>query len=260
MDFQNIVPGKAIAEFVKNILHFSNDNPTEKTVLPFFADGYPGIVFQETSNGLYVMPHNKKMPDFFLYGQTINPIELQATGSYNFIIFQLYPFVLKDFFNLTPKDLNDDCFDLNQLKHFKVQKIISQINKTTDKRDRISIISTFLLSIFQSKKEMIDFKIRQSIQLIIKTNGQLTIKELREKLNIGERTFERRFVAQVGVTPKQFSKIIKFQLSLNQLSDNSYSKLSDVVYDNGFADQSHFIRVFKTYTGRTPRKFIHDPK
>ncbi|MEO6132676.1 MAG: hypothetical protein ABIQ02_12570 [Saprospiraceae bacterium] len=46
-----------------------------------------------------------------------------------------------------------------------------------------------------------------------------TIKELRDKLNISERTFERRFLAQVGVTPKQFSKIIQFQNSLTDLQE-----------------------------------------
>ncbi|MEO7767494.1 MAG: helix-turn-helix transcriptional regulator [Ferruginibacter sp.] len=255
MDFKDILPSESIAMFVKNILCYRNDDPNEKTQLPFFADGYPGIMFHKTSNGLYVMPHNKKMPDFFVYGQTIHPIELKIEGCYDLIVFQLYPFVVKDLFGLNTKDLNENCFDLLQLKQYGVEKAIRQMKKNVDLQKRISIISAFLFSIFQLKKERIDYKIQQSIQLIIKTNGQLSVKQLRQQLSIGERTFERRFVAQVGISPKQFSKIIKFQLSLNQLKDNSYSKLTDVVYDNGFADQSHFIRVFKSYTRKTPKKF-----
>ena len=74
-------------------------------------------------------------------------------------------------------------------------------------------------------------------------------------MHITERTFERQFVAQVGVTPKQFAKIIQFQFSLNQLSEEDCSRLTDVVFDNGFADQSHFIRTFKKFTGKTPIEF-----
>ena len=60
-------------------------------------------------------------------------------------------------------------------------------------------------------------------------------------------------VTSTYLAPKHFSKIIQFQVSLNQLQANDYSKLSDIVYDNGFADQSHFIRVIKAYTGKTPK-------
>jgi AraC-like DNA-binding protein len=234
---------------------FENEKQSEKTVLPFYADGYPGIMFQVADKGLYVLPHNKKMPDLFLYGQTIQPIELEIEGAYKLIVFQLYPFVINSFFSVDPKDLNDGCFDLNQLQEFDIKKIIAQINNNTGFENWSNILTSFLFSVFQAKKEKIDFSIQQAIQLIINNNGQQTIKELREVLHISERTFERRFAAQVGVTPKQFSKIIQFQLSLNDVAENDYAKLTDVVYKNGFADQSHFIRVFKAFTGKTPKKF-----
>jgi len=59
----------------------------------------------------------------------------------------------------------------------------------------------------------------------------------------------------VGVTAKQFAKIIQFQQSLEQITVKDYSKLTDIVYANGFADHSHFIKVFKAFTGKTPLAF-----
>ena len=232
-----------------------NNNTAGTNTLPFYADGYPGIMFQETDNGLYVLPQNKKMPDFFLYGQTIHQIELKIEGRYKLIVFQLYPFVIESFFDVNPLTLNDDCYDLLKMRNFDVSKEIAQLKQSPDFTDWANHISAFLFSIFQLRKEKLDYKIQQAIQLIIDTNGQQSIKELRAKLNIAERTFERRFLAQVGVTPKQFSKIIQFQNSLNDLTDNKFTKLTDIVYENGFADQSHFIRVFKAFTGTTPSNF-----
>lgn len=97
MNFKNIIPDKSISLFVKNIWVFESDGKEVKTSLPFFADGFPGLMFQQTENGLVVNPHNKKMPEIFLYGQTINPIVLEISGNYLIIIFQLYPFVLRTF-------------------------------------------------------------------------------------------------------------------------------------------------------------------
>ena len=249
-----ISPAESISLFVKDILVLEDDARGKKN-LPFFADGYPGIMFQQTANGLFVSPQNKKMPLFFLYGQTIHPIELIIDGSYSLICFQLYPFVLNSFFNLDAKDLNDDCYDLSQLSEFNAARTIEDLDATVNIENIVIIITAFLYKIFEAKREMLDYKIRQAIELIINNNGSTSITELIKTLNINERTFERRFTIQVGISPKQFSKIIKFQSSLNQLTHKDYNNLTDVVYNNGYADQSHFIRVFKAFTGKTPKKF-----
>ena len=70
-----------------------------------------------------------------------------------------------------------------------------------------------------------------------------------------ERTLERQFLKEIGVTPKQFAKMIQFSSSLKQMTDEDYVNLTDISYDSGFADQSHFIRSFKRYTGKTPKEF-----
>jgi AraC-like DNA-binding protein len=253
MNFKSVTPDKSISLFVKNILVFDEKENNQKTVLPFFADGYPGLMFQETEKGLLVSPHNKQMPLLFLYGQTIKPIELIIEGSYKLIIFQLYPFVLKNFFNVTSKDIKDGCYDLQQIEN--ITYIFQKLSKNLTLENRIKILSTFLFDIFKAKKERLDLQIIQSIQLIIDNKGQITIKEICHKINITERTFERRFVNEVGITAKQFSNVIQFQLSLQQLTLKDFIKLTDIVYANGYADQSHFIKVFRAFTGKTPKAF-----
>ncbi|WP_281638402.1 helix-turn-helix domain-containing protein [Flavobacterium marginilacus] len=253
MNFKTLNPDKSIALFVKSILVFEEAEPNLKTVLPFFADGYPGLMLQDTENGLFVNPYNKQMPFLFLYGQTIKPIELVINGSYNLIIFQLYPFVLKSFFNVTAKDINDGCYDLQQLE--SASKITRQLIESKGHEKRITILSNLLFKIFQDKKETLDFQIKQAVQIIIENKGQIAIGSICKQINLTERTFERRFKEEVGVPPKQFSSIIQFQLSMEQLTQKDFSKLTDVVYKNGYADQSHFVKVFKSFTGKTPKAF-----
>jgi AraC-like DNA-binding protein len=255
MEFKTIIPAKSISLFVKNILVFEEQGTDQKTTLPFFADGYPGLLFQETAGGLLVNPHNKLMPVMFLYGQTINPIELVMSGAYKLIVFQLYPFVLKSFFNVVPKDLNDNCYNLEQLENNTGIDTIKKLSRAKSLTGRTEIITAFLHSIFQEKQKDLDYTISNAIQQIIGKKGQLVIRELCGELHLTERTFERRFLKIVGVTAKQFSKIIQFQQSLEQLTVKDFTKLTDIVYANGFADQSHFIKVFKAFTGKTPLAF-----
>lgn len=76
MKSENIAPSQDLVSYVKNIVVFKHEQNDTKTILPFFADGYPGIMFQNAPKGVYLNPGNKKLSEFFLYGQTIQPIEL----------------------------------------------------------------------------------------------------------------------------------------------------------------------------------------
>lgn len=255
MNFQNISPDKRISLFVKNIWVFESVDRNLKTNLPFFADGYPGLMFQQTDNGLKVNPHKKRMPVLFLYGQTIRPIELEINGPYQLITFQLYPFVLKSFFNITPHTINDDCYDLQQLQEMNIPGLIQQLLSEKGIEKKVESISFLLFQLFQSKRQTLDLKIRQVIESIITTKGRENISTIARQVKINARTLERRFSNETGLSPKQFSKIIQFQSSLDQITVKDFTKLTDVVYENGFADQSHFIKVFKGFTGKTPKTF-----
>ena len=255
MNFQTYIPNNSISLFVKTIWVFENDDKNIQTNLPFFADGYPGLMFQQTDNGLKVKPHNKKMPALFLYGQTIKPITLDIKGSYTLVIFQLYPFVLKSLFNVIPQSINDNCYYLDDAMGININSFINQLLSYKNVQQKINAITELLLSFFEKKKQNLDYKIKQAIESIIQTKGQENISSIAEKLKLNIRTFERRFLNETGLKPKQFAKIIQFQASLEQLTVEDFTKLTDIVYQNGFSDQSHFIRVFKAFTGKTPKAF-----
>jgi AraC-like DNA-binding protein len=255
MNFQRIIPDKSVSLFVNQIWVFEHTDQIEKTNLPFFADGYPGLMFQQTENGLIVNPHKKAMPVLFLYGQTIKPIELEMVGAYKIIIFQLYPFVLKSFFDVTPQTINDNCYDLSGIKELDVLAFSKQLINCASLEQQIQQISHLLLHFFERKKEKLDFKIKQAIEAIIVSKGKESIKRIATDIKINNRTLERRFLNETGLSPKQFARIIQFQSSLEQLTVKDFNRLTDVVYENGFSDQSHFIRVFKAFTGKTPKAF-----
>lgn len=256
MNFKSITPDKTISLFVKNIWLFENTDKNVETNLPFYADGYPGLMFQQTDSGLMISPHNKTMPEIFLYGQTIKPVELKVSGAYLLVVFQLYPFVLRAFFNIVPKNINDECYHFDDTNgNGGITELSMKLRMSETSMHKVEIISDFFLSIFEKKKKNIDYKIREAIGYIINTGGQQSIRTIAEKSKLNIRTFERRFMKETGLSPKQFSKIIQFQATVEHLNSKDYSKLSDIVYENGFADQSHFIRVFKTFTGKTPKVF-----
>ncbi|MCK5493638.1 MAG: AraC family transcriptional regulator, partial [Candidatus Omnitrophica bacterium] len=122
--------------------------------------------------------------------------------------------------------------------------------------EKLNGIVTYLNELVKLASVNTDNSIKLALNLIISTKGNTTMREVRGQLYITERTFERRFSKEIGVTPKQFASIIQFSSSIHELTENDFCMLTDIGLDSGYADQSHFIRTFKKYTGKTPSNFL----
>jgi AraC-like DNA-binding protein len=242
--------------FVNCIMTGESASVKSHTNIPLYADGYPGIMFQQATNGFYLLPKKKKLSQLFLYGQTLEPISLDVEGTYQFIVLQLYPFASKYLLGVDPKELNDECFDLLEIKNIDVDSYKDKLLKSNNSKDQVEIILDLMTQLVKSNRVPENDRIQRAISIILKHSGQVKVKELTEQIFVTERTLERDFMSQVGLTPKQFAKIIQFQCSLNQLTQTRFNKLTEVGLDSGFADQSHFIRAFKKYTGQTPSYYL----
>lgn len=73
---------------------------------------------------------------------------------------------------------------------------------------------------------------------------------------MSERTLVRRFEQQIGVTPKIYASIFRFNSAIQRIENGQFRSLTSLAHDLGYADQSHFIRWFKHFTGETPLKFL----
>jgi len=260
MQEAEFMPPEKLRPYVNTIMVMENSEINSHTNIPFYADGYPGIAYYTSENGCYLLPKNKKLSELFLYGQTIDPISLDIKGPFKLVVLQLYPFASQYLLNVNPKELNDECYDLFQLKHIKIADYAHKLKITDAVEDWIETLSELMNVLILDRQVPKDSKIQQAIALILKQNGQIAIKKIRDQIYLTERTFERKFKAQVGLAPKQFAKIIQFKSSLKQLTQENYGQLLDISFDSGFSDQSHFIRSFKKYTGKTPTEFIQETR
>ncbi len=231
-----------------------NDDDASHTNIPLYADGYPGIMFQQTKNDFFLLPKKKKLSELFLYGQTLDPISLDVKGAHRYVVVQLYPFASKYLLNIDPKVLNDDCYDLLQIATVTPYYEKLRASKTLD--EYIALIYEVIRLLIKTHKVSENDRVEKAISIIIKSQGQLKIKELLEDIYMTERTFERNFMSYIGLTPKQFARIIQFQSSIYRLTTTTYNTLLDIGLDSGFSDQSHFIRTFKSYTGQTPSYYL----
>jgi AraC-like DNA-binding protein len=102
----------------------------------------------------------------------------------------------------------------------------------------------------------VDVTLDRSLTLIYSTRGQIRIDEIAAKLGLSNRQLVRKFNNSIGLSPKEFTRVIKFIGSLNYLKVNPKRNLAEAAYTCGYYDQAHFIRDFKEYAGLTPSQFL----
>src|SRR5690606_20642961 len=165
-----IIANADLELFVKEIFVLEDKDGAKESTLPFFADGYPGIVYLQSEKG-FLLPRKKVLTAFFLYGQMIAPFELLITAPYSMIVFQLYPFASKLLFDVDPKKLNDDCYDLSTTKWTTVENPLKALAAPSAINQQLDIIAKFLSTLAREKGMEGYRDIQRAIQLVIDHKG-----------------------------------------------------------------------------------------
>jgi len=99
-------------------------------------------------------------------------------------------------------------------------------------------------------------RLRAAVDLVLATAGRLRVDRLADHLGLGPRTLERLFSRDIGLRPKQLSRIARLEAALLALSRNAHHSLADLAYACGYSDQAHLSREFRTLTGLTPTDWL----
>ncbi|SFD23623.1 AraC-type DNA-binding protein [Chitinophaga sp. CF118] len=231
-----------------------NAKPALSQVFGSLVDGRPGLIFQDAAAGTLIM-EDKQLPDLFLYGQTTKHTEIMAAGTFRATGVMFHPHALKSVFGMNAAELTNSCIDPDQVSVKKSKGLSMKLAEASSVEEQVKILKSYLQTQISNKRAHITGIVEYAVSQILTSNGNISLKDLQEDLQITEKSLERKFKDHVGIPPKLFSGICRYQASLHQLRNNQYNKLSDIAYENDYADQSHFIRSFKKYTGCSPFQF-----
>lgn len=87
-------------------------------------------------------------------------------------------------------------------------------------------------------------------------HNSISVKWLAKEFNLTEKTLERAFLKRLGLTPKMFSKIVRFQKTIKEIErkkDKMERRQLNMSLANGYYDQSHFGKDSKQISGLPPK-------
>lgn len=112
------------------------------------------------------------------------------------------------------------------------------------------IADNFMLELVSKikKPHIIDYVIPQ----IIKQGGMIKIDSLVKEAYMSNRQFERAFKDRMGVSPKFYSRLVRFSKAWILKEDNPKLTWTEVAYNCSYFDQMHLIRDFKEFADYNP--------
>jgi AraC-like DNA-binding protein len=94
------------------------------------------------------------------------------------------------------------------------------------------------------------------IDQIYGSRGIVAIGALRERTGVSKTRLAAAFQEQVGVSPKQYARIVRFSRVLTRLHHEACGPLSVLALEAGYYDQPHMNAEFKELSGLTPGEFL----
>lgn len=118
--------------------------------------------------------------------------------------------------------------------------------------DDLDDFDTFCKKVSETIQSLLPKKIderkRKLFKLIFDSKGEMSVKELSEKVFWSSRQINQYFNQQFGISLKAYCNILRFQASLSQIKEGKlFPQLN-------FYDQSHFIKEIKKHSGVSPKE------
>ncbi len=151
---------------------------------------------------------------------------------------------------LLKKPLSDlkKLIDLNGILNEFIEIIQEKTEFASSNIERIHIIEKELIRWINPEFEP-NLQVLRTLE-VFKSNN-ISINKLCNQLGMNRRMLERHFNTFIGISPRRYQLINRMQDIIVAIISQDHFNL----YDGGYYDQSHFIRDFKNFTGKTPGQF-----
>jgi AraC-like DNA-binding protein len=209
MIYKQIFPNDELQKYIRSfwIMEGSVLDHSPKT-FKIIADGCPGLIFQENPNSF--SDNGKKiLPQLFLHGLTTNHFEKTVKGDFINISIHFKPTALKSIFGIDANELTNSYTDINLLNN---SSLTEQLINTTLTEKRIEVLSLFLIENLRRNQKYKPEKIQHALDLLKQENPITSLQKIQRELHLSERSLERLFKQDIGISPKLFARISRFQI------------------------------------------------
>lgn len=241
MQYKKIKPCKELEPFI----HFYwelKENLIEKQWERVFPDGCAGILINLgnkclTDNGLFSMESGKT----YVVGAMNSFKDSFIDSETHLAGVCLKPSTFSNFYDYASQnELTNATVEFDRAHSFSVEK-------TSDNP------FPYFDQFFSDRLKNKNIRLQEVLNHIHSANGKISINELAKIHCTTVRQLERNFKKLIGLSPREYSNIIRFQYAMSLIKNSDQNRsLLEIAFECGYYDHSHLTNEIKRNTGLAP--------
>lgn len=224
-----------------------------------FPIGCMQLIFHKGSP-LYVSASGGFQSRATVSGQTDYPSYLESSGNLRMIVTVFEPYAAGLILRLPCELLRNREVAAEELGDRSLNELSRRVLETEDEGDCVALIESWVFGrVHGSPGDLNAGRVRGAVRAMNR-DPYVSLPQLAEAANLSRKQFNRVFSDALGMKPKEFYRVVRFQraLKLMQGARETEDRFSDIAYACGFSDQSHMIREFRAFSGLTPLQLAQE--
>jgi AraC-like DNA-binding protein len=182
--------------------------------------------------------------------KTHQRIQLESRGRTETFTILFQPTGLHKMFGLPGSLLVDEHYDARAVLGSRLLQLREMLGEAGSFEERVQVADAFFraMPVRVVKCREMDFVIQE----MIAKNGCIRVQDMAHHAGLSVRQLERRFMAVVGISPKMYARILRFEAALHRKSMTGRN-WTTIAHDLGYHDQMHMIHDFESLSGEHPK-------
>jgi AraC-like DNA-binding protein len=185
--------------------------------------------------------------------QTCAHAGLSAMGTLDNFTIHFQPAGFHCLFGIPMTELTDAAYDAHAVVGPRLSVLEGELAAVQTFEKRIAAVERCLIRLLDGiSSDPIAFVANR----LFRRHGLGSVSAMADEVNLSPRQFERRFAAQVGMSPKLYARIVRFNAALDnklRLPDHTWSRVAS---EHDYYDQAHLLRDCRAFTGESPDRFL----
>ena len=186
--------------------------------------------------------------------QTHRRLDMHLTGNLQSFYIMFRPEGFHRLFSIPMDEITDGDYEAHSVLGSFIPQVRDRLGECQSFDERVCFVEKLLL---QRALQAPGWDgICTAASRILQAGGQAAIPVLADEAGLSLRQFERRFIRQVGVRPKLFTRMARFEGALEHKARFVSASWTDVAQEFGYYDQMHMVHDFAEFTGGTPSEML----
>jgi AraC-like DNA-binding protein len=218
---------------------------------------YPLVESLEGRHTISASGDRPTVVESFLAGIYRRPVSVEATAFFGIQI-DLTPLGAFALLGGGLDEFSDRTVPLDAALGSRGHRLIDRLGAASSWTERLEQTENALLALFE-ESSLPQREVQAAWNSIVSGRGGKAIQTVAAESGWSRAHLGRRMRRDLGITPKQLSRMVRFRHALN-LVRRSGLALGEVALESGYSDQAHMSNEFREFTGRSPDSFREHPR